>query len=162
MQHLQQRHLALHAGRKGGDGSVEVDVEAAGEFVEIGADFLPAEAAEEADELAAGHVLVQPQLAGQVGDLAAGGHAVAPAVVAGDRRTAGGRPQEAEEQAQGRGLAGAVGTEKTEHLARRDFQVEIVEGAEAAVVLGQMLGAQKHVGSCVDGGWRSCALRANL
>ena len=57
---------------------------------------------------------------------------------------AGGRPQEAEQQTQGGGLSRSVGTEKTEHLAGGDFQMEVVEGAEAAVVFRQVVGAQKH------------------
>ena len=91
------------------------------------------------DELPAGHVLVQAQFAGQVGDVPAGGDAVVPAVVAGDGR---GRPSAAGNPAAGAGrcLAGAVGAEQAEHLARRDVQVEVVEGAEAAVVLGQVFG----------------------
>ena len=105
---------------------------------------LTAQPAEELDELTAGHVLVQAQLARQVGDVAAGGDAVAPAVVAGDAGRPGGGPQEAQEQAQGRGLAGAVGAEQAEHLARRHVQVEVVEGAEAAVVFRQVFGSQQH------------------
>ena len=74
--------------------------------------------------------------------MAAGGDAVAPAVVAGDGRPAGGRPQEAEQQTQGGGFTRPVGAEKPENLAGGDFQVEAVEGAETAVVFGQVFGPQ--------------------
>ena len=139
-----------------GDGPVEVDVEAAGQVVEFAVDGLAAEPAEEVDELPAGHVLVEAQLAGQVGDVAAGGDAVVPAVVAGDRgagRAVGRRKPSSRRRAVD--LAGAVGAEQAEHLARRDVQVEVVEGAEAAVVLGQVLGAQQHAGPCRAGRTRS-------
>ena len=82
-------------------------------------DGLAAQPAEELDKLAAGHVLVKAQLARQVGDVPPGGDAVAPAVVAGDRRLARGRPEETQQQAQGGGLSRSVGAEKAEHFARR-------------------------------------------
>jgi hypothetical protein len=73
------------------DGPAEVDVKTAGQVVGAPAQRLPAQPAEELDELPAVHVLVQPQLAGQVGDVPPGGDAVVPAVAAGDGRVAGGR-----------------------------------------------------------------------
>src|SRR5262249_30354101 len=94
----------------------------------------------------AGHVLVEAQLAGQVGNEPAGGDAIVPAIVAVDGGVAAGGAKEAEEEAEGGGLAGAVGAEQTNDLARGDVEGEVVQGGERAVLLRQVLGVQEHAG----------------
>src|SRR5262249_42675372 len=89
-------------------------------------------------------VLVEAQLAGQVGDVPAGPDAVVPAVVAGDGGPARGRLEKAEQEAERGRLAGAVGAEQPERFAGGDAQVEGLQGAEAAVVLREMLGREQH------------------
>ena len=49
----------------------------------------------------------------------------------------GGRPDQVEQQADGRGLAGAVGTQEAEDLAALDDQVDVDDAARAAVLLGE-------------------------
>ena len=61
-------------------------------------------------------------------------------------RAAGRGAEEAEHEAQRRRLAGAVGAEEAEDLAGSDVEVEPVEGAEAAVVFGQVFGVEEHGG----------------
>ena len=58
-------------------------------------------------------------------------------VLAGDVRGAGVGLQQRGQDADGRGLAGAVGAEEGEHLARCDVEVDAVEHGEVAVGLAQ-------------------------
>ena len=57
---------------------------------------------QELNELPAGHVFIEAELAGQIGDMAASGDAVAPAIMAGDGGPAGGRLEKSQQQPQGR------------------------------------------------------------
>ena len=100
--------------------------------------------AEEGNHLASGHVFVQPQLAGQIADMAAGVDAVGPAIVPGDGSAAGAGAQEAEQHADRRRLAGAVGAEDADDLAGADFEVEPIEGREGAVLFRQLFRLQQH------------------
>ncbi len=65
------------------------------------------------------------------------------------------RPREPEEELDRRGLAGAVGTEEAEHLARVDAEVEVVEGDGPAVDLAQAMGLDR-------GGRHACILGGDL
>ena len=56
------------------------------------------------------------------------------------RRHAAGRPQQAGEDAQEGGLAGAVGADQPEQLARFDRQRHVVQRLDGAVALGDVLG----------------------
>src|SRR4051794_17822550 len=56
---------------------------------------------------------------------------------AADRGAAGRRAHEAEERAQRRGLAGAVGAQEARHLAGRDAEREVLDGRRRPVALGQ-------------------------
>jgi hypothetical protein len=57
----------------------------------------------------------------------------------------GGGEHQAEQHAHGGGLAGAVGAEEAEQVALADLQVDAVHGDDAAVPLGQPLGADHRV-----------------
>ena len=46
-----------------------------------------------------------------------------------------GRPQQRHEHPHGRRLAGAVGSQKAVHLARRDLEIDAVDGLQAAFEL---------------------------
>ncbi|MBG6085009.1 hypothetical protein IW252_001776 [Zhihengliuella flava] len=62
------------------------------------------------------------------------------------------RGEQSQQDADGGGFAGAVGTEEAVHLAGVHVEVEAVEGADAAKVFG-------HVGEVDEGGHaRSCAV----
>src|SRR5262249_20046987 len=139
-----QGDLALHAGGEVGDGAVEVDLELPGQGVGGVVHRPAAQPVEEADQLPAGHVLVEAQLAGEVGDQLAGGAAVGPAVVPADGGAPAGGAQEAQQQAQGGGLAGPVGPEQADDLAGPDAEREVGQGGEVAVTLGEAVGVQEH------------------
>jgi hypothetical protein len=86
-----------------------------------------AQAAEVGDvvhQLPAGQVLIQGQLAGQVADAAADLQAVGAAVHPQDLGPPAGGPDQVEQQPDGGRLAGAVGAEEPEHLARPHGQVQ--------------------------------------
>ena len=68
--------------------------------------------------------------------------------VTGDLGVAARREDEAEDHADRRRLAGAVGTEKAEHLAAADGEVEVIDGQQLAEALGQAVGGQ-HDGAIV-------------
>src|SRR5438270_2949640 len=98
------------------DRPVEVDVQSGGQRFNVGSDRVAAKAADEMNELPAGHVIVKAKLAGQVSNLPPGGDAVAPAIVAGDHGLAGRRPEETHHEPDSRALAGAVGAEQADNL----------------------------------------------
>ena len=76
----------------------------------------------------AGQVVPERDAAGQVAGPRPDGDAVALDVVPEDGRAPGGRMEEAEEQADERRLAGAVGPEEAEDLALLDLDVEVGQG----------------------------------
>src|SRR5262249_43379686 len=86
---------------------------------------------------------VQAQLTGQVGDVPPGGDPGGPAVVSRDGRSPRCRAEEAQEDAQGRGLARAIGPQQAEDLTAAQGQGQAVQGPEAAVVLGELLRQQQ-------------------
>ena len=99
-----------------------------------------AQPAEQVDDLAAGEVRPQGDVAGDVRDAAMDGLDVGPGVGAQQRRGPAVGLQQAQEDADRRGLAGAVGAEESVHLALLDRQVEPVERAGASERLGEFLG----------------------
>src|SRR5207249_1004521 len=92
------------------------------------------------------------KLARKVGHLPARGHAIGPAIVTADRAPAGSRSQESEEQAQSGGFAGPIRAEKADDFAGGDVEVQLIEGAVAAVVFGQTFRAKKHEAVIPTGG----------
>ena len=66
---------------------------------------------------------------------------LAPAVEPEDLGPSGAGLDQAEQEPDRRGLAGAVGAEVAERLARRDLEVEVLQGGDGAEMLGQALGA---------------------
>ena len=101
--------------------------------------------------------------------MAAGG--VAPGVVAQDGGTAGRRPQEAEQEADRRRLAGTVGPKEAEDLALADREVDVLDPPALAVSLGEADGLDhvSHPGAptlparrCAPDyrGWRAPSARA--
>src|SRR5262249_10240987 len=99
---------------------------------------------QEVDELHAGHILVEPQLAGEVADVAAGVDAVAPAIVAVDGGVPGGRMQEPEQQAQGGRVARSLRADDAADLARRDVEIEPIERRQRAVLFRQLVRMKEH------------------
>ena len=93
----------------------------------------PVQRALHAQQLAAGHQRVDGRLLERDADRAAHRVAVAHHVVAGDPGVARGRPQQRREDAHHGRLPGAVGAEKTVDLAVADFEIEPVDGADAAL-----------------------------
>jgi hypothetical protein len=116
---------------------------------------------EPGEQLPAGHRRVDLQVAGQVADPAAQPH------LAGERAAQhlaapGGGAQEAQQQPDGGGLAGAVGAEEADHLARVNLQGERVDGGDRAEAFGQLVGDDRRDGhgsssspvSAVNRPWR--------
>ena len=95
------------------------------------------QAAEEAQVLPRGQILVQGQVLWHQADGAAGGERVARQIVTGHARAAPAGRDHAAHHRDGRGLAGAVGSEQAEDLALLDVQVEGTDSAQRAVVLSQ-------------------------
>ncbi len=112
---LDQAELALVAGREVAGAAREVEVEALGERLDLRRRDAAAQVAPVAQGLLAGQPRVERVLAGQVAHAAADGDAVAARVEAEDLRLARRRPDQVEQEADGRRLAGAVGPEKAEH-----------------------------------------------
>ena len=116
--------------------SIRASASVAGEAVELG---------RVAQVLAAGHAAVEPDVVGQVADLALDAQRLAGRVEAHDADDAPGRLGQAEQHQDGRRLAGAVGPEQAEHLAGPDREVERLDGGEVAVLLGQAAGDDDRV-----------------
>ena len=85
-------------------------------------DAAPGQAREERKRRLTGHVAVQPQFAGQIADASADGEAVCAAILSKDKRRAGCRPHEIEEDTDGRRLPRAVQTEKSEDFPRPNVE----------------------------------------
>src|SRR5690606_38750865 len=75
-----------------------------------------------------------------VADAGAHGGGVGEDVVADDAGAAGARGDEGREQAQARRLAGAVGPEEGDELARRDAEAELADGLDRGLLHGEVLG----------------------
>ncbi len=139
---LDEADLAPVAGGEIGHLALEVAVQALrqrGDVVPVDA---AAQVGEVAQRLAPGEVGVQAQLTGQVAAARLDRQRLAAAVPAEDEGAPGRRPDQVQQHADGGRLAGAVGAEEAEHLARPDLQVEVDDAAAAppAVALGQPLG----------------------
>src|SRR5438105_1134902 len=142
--------LLLVAARVFAESSVEVKVEAFGDCAhaapihaaahpaQICDDFTPAEAAELWD------------IARQVADLPLDLHGIADAVESEDVRGSAAGPDHAHEQADGRRLARAVGTQVTDDLLLRDVKVEVEKAASGTVVLGESRGADRGDGHLAE------------
>jgi hypothetical protein len=141
LQRLDEPDLLPVALRERPDRAVELELEPPGEALGRAEVVPPAQAREEADQLPGGEPLVEPEVAGDVADPAPHGDPVAPRVEAEDLETTRGRPDQVEQQADGRRLPGAVRAEEAEHLAGLDLEVELGDAALAAVALGQGVGA---------------------
>ena len=90
-----------------------------------------------AQVLAAGQAAVEADVVGQVADLALDRERLAGRVEADDAHDAPGGLGEPEQHQHGRRLAGTVGPQQPEDLARVDREVERVDRGEVAVLLGQ-------------------------
>jgi hypothetical protein len=90
-------------------------------------------------QLAAGHQRVDRRLLQGDADRAPHGVGVGDDVVAGDARRPGRGPQQRREDPHGGRLARAVRPEEAVDLARRDLEVEPVDGADAALELAHEL-----------------------
>ena len=90
-----------------------------------------------AQVLAAREAAVEPDVVGQVADLALDRERLAGRIQADDADDAAGRLGEAEQHEHGRRLARAVGPQEAEDLAGVDREVERVDRGEVAVLLGQ-------------------------
>ena len=102
-----------------------------------------AQVAQVGQQLARRLPAVHHEVAGQVTDAAAQRNAVGARVAAEDSDVAGGRADQVEQQPDRGRLAGAVGAEVPEHLARTHGQVEPIEAATLAVALGEALGEDR-------------------
>jgi hypothetical protein len=157
---LDQPDLLLVALRQLADRLVERQPEALGELGDVRVVDAAAQAREIAQHLAGGELLVQRQLAGEVAQPAAHGDPLPADVHAQNLRTAARGPQEVEQQADRRRLAGTVRADVAEDLAGPDLEIEVVERPERPVGLGEALGADRHLhGTGVQRrGSRSCRL----
>jgi len=93
-----------------------------------------AQSGERVELLATGESIAQSEIARQIPDVATRGDAVRMRIAAEDRRTARGRMDEPEEEADRRRLACPVGAEVAEHLATLDRQVEVGQRPHLAAV----------------------------
>ena len=108
---------------------VEVEIEPLDQAAHVLPVHAAAQVGEVAQGLLAGEVAVERELTGQEADPAPHGQAVAAAVQAEHGGPAGRGPDEVEQHADGRGLAGAVGAEVAEDVACADLEVEIHHAA---------------------------------
>ena len=88
------------------------------------------EAADEAQELLGGELVVEEGLVGDVAEQRLGRLGLAREIVTAEQHLAAARLEQADHHADRRRLAGAVGAEKAEDLTGRDLEVEIVHGDE--------------------------------
>src|SRR6185295_15565406 len=75
------------------------------------------------ENLDAGKISIDPQLARQVSNVLTRCHTTVPAIVTKDKGAAAGRSQQIEQQSNGRGFAGAIQAKKTQDLPLRDLQI---------------------------------------
>src|ERR1700674_3017266 len=136
---LDDHDLALVAGRVLAKLTARVEVEALDQLLEIRLVDAPAQVREILEDLAAGQVGVERRLARDVTDQSFDGDRVVPAVEARDARAARVGSEKRHEDADRRGLAGAVGTEEAEDLAFGDLERDIDDAALAAVALRELL-----------------------
>ena len=112
-----------------------------------------AQVGEVLERLAAGELVVQHELAGQVAEAAMDRDRVVGRVDAEDRRPAARRADVVEQRPDHRRLAGAVRAEEAERLPFADLEVDLDDASVLTVELGQLLGLD-------DGGHAGTLLRA--
>jgi hypothetical protein len=120
--------------------AAQVGLEALGERPRERAVVDTPEVGEEVQQLLAGDLLVEGELAGEEAGAGSRGDAVAPDVEAEDLRAPGRRAQQAEQRADRGRLAGAVRAEEPEHVTGRDAERDLLDAAGALVALGQCVG----------------------
>jgi hypothetical protein len=98
----------------------------------------PVHLANKYQDLAPAQIIVEHRSVGQIADAPFHLDPIALAIKPIDGDAAAGRHQDAHHDADGRGLAGAVGPEKTKHLAPADVEREVANGGERTVVLAQV------------------------
>ena len=101
---------------------------------------------EEVEELPDLHAVVDAEVVGHEADDLADGHRVVDDRVAGDAPLARGRAEQGGEEADRRALAGAVGADEAEDLALADREVQVVDGHEFAVALGEVASPRSSAG----------------
>ena len=122
------RHLLPVALGVGARLLVRVEFEALDQLVASArVDAVAAQPGQKVDGLQAGQVGPQCHIAGDVGDPAVQRHRVAPRIAAEQSDGAAVGAQQAEQHADGGGLAGAVRSEKPGDVTGRDGQIEAVE-----------------------------------
>ena len=137
-----ERDLLAIALRVGAGALVELEVEARHELGAVPHVDVAVEVAEKLEAFLTGQLRPKAHVARNVGDVTMAGFDVA-GVDALDLRGTRGRADEAEEQAEGRRLAGPVGAEESEHLAVGHVEGEVVECDERAEPLRQAHGADR-------------------
>ena len=100
------------------------------------------QAAHQAQVAAGAHVGVEGRHLDEAADVLEGLDLVARHLVVDHHGVAAGRVDQADDHADRRGLAGAVGPEKAEHVAAAHREVEAVDGQGVAEPLGQVVGGQ--------------------
>ena len=123
------------------DPAVEVEVEPLARARRRAPCRHSAQVREETEQLAAGHPLVQAEVARQVPEPLANRDAVASRVEPEDAQPAARRADQVEQEADRRRLACAVRPEEPEYLAGLDREVDVDDPAVRPVVLGQLLRA---------------------
>ena len=138
-----QRDLLPVTGRVGAAPAVDLQVEPLDQLSLVGvvrADR--AEVAEQSQRLRAGEVRPQRDIGRDIGEVPVRRHRVG-GVGAEDQRAAGRRPEQPQEQPDGRRLAGTVGPEETEDLTGPDFQVQTVHRRGHSETLGETFGPNR-------------------
>ena len=99
---------------------------------------------QDVDGLAAREIGPERHVPRHVGDAPMQRDGVGPWVASQKRSATAVGPQKTEQDADGGGLARAVGTEKSGHLARRDREIEPAEGLNGTEALGEALDFDGH------------------
>ena len=92
----------------------------------------------EAEVLVHGHVEIQGRLFRQVSDQSFGAQRVSQHVNSPHDDASGRAGQASCQDIHGRGFAGTVGSQQSDHLARSDLQRHVIHGAQSPVILYQM------------------------
>ena len=88
---------------------------------------------EEIEHFTPGQIRIKAQFTGQIADPRAGGNTLQPAVVTENEGLAAGRPQQVQEEPDGRGLARAIQAEEAQDFAPDNLQVQILQRGERSV-----------------------------
>ena len=134
---LDHAHLLLVAAGEVVQVTAEVEVEPLGEARDRRVEVEAPHARGVAEVLASGEIPVQRERAGKVADAGAQGGRRLGHVLAEDGRAAAADAQQAHEHADRRGLAGTVGAEEAEHLARLDVEGDVGDAEPPTVELGE-------------------------